>query len=78
MSEPDYVYFLEQGEFCFIKNSGEVQEKGLARSRKGRGKKALLKSMEKKQESPNKSKNKKVKKYQIGIVEGGLGQTIGL
>ena len=48
-SEADYVYFLEEGEFYFIKDSGEEENKELGRSRKGKGKKGLLKSMEKKE-----------------------------
>ena len=56
------------------KKTGSTKGK-VMRGRKGKGQ---LKSLERGEESPNKHIKSNPVKYQIGIVEGRMGQTIGL
>lgn len=73
------MYLIQEGEFHYVKETveGENEMAVLKRKRK-RQKGTHLKSMEGDEDSPNKYVKAQTSRYRVGIVEGKLGQCVGL
>lgn len=71
--EPEHVFFIVEGEFHYVK---DCKEGAKQKAKKGK-KLAKLRSLEE-EDAPNKSVKPQMTRYRVGIVEGKLGQTVGL